>query len=303
MKTINLFWLILRLVFIALFILVQTEVIDLQFIVNTLETTRRFASQLLYVFKVLGSYALFSLSMELGAGIVTGFYRRRKKMERHKQDNFIIGITHICNLLLIAGLVGTFLAFFRVGIKEFITSISIVAASLAIIFKDYIANLINGMIVTFSNQLSIDDLVQIGVHRGKITDINLQNVHLMNDDDDVVYIPNQMLFTSVIINYTKGDLKRSSIDFDIDYKFFSTVSNLEMRLTEALKPYADYIKPHSYTLRTFEIQKDKVAFKFQFSLIEYEKELERATRRTVLRAIVDIVEEAEKEMLRKMYKF
>ena len=42
----------------------------------------------------------------------------------------------------------------------------------------------------FSKELNIDDYVKIGDYKGKILDINLSKVVLQNDDDDILYLPN-----------------------------------------------------------------------------------------------------------------
>lgn len=88
------------------------------------------------------------------------------------------------------------------GSKLF-TSLSIVFAGIAILTKDYITNMVNGMIITFSGQLSIGDNVRLGKQRGKIVDITLQNIHMLNDDDDMIYIPNNLLLSSEVVNYTR----------------------------------------------------------------------------------------------------
>ena len=75
-----------------------------------------------------------------------------------------------------------------------------IAAALVLITKDYISNLINGMYLTFNRIINIGDQVQIGSLKGKILDITLTNVHLLNDDDDIIYIPNNNVFSTEIIN-------------------------------------------------------------------------------------------------------
>jgi hypothetical protein len=93
-----------------------------------------------------------------------------------------------------------FLSLFNLHLKDLITSLSVAAAAVAIVFKDYISNVINGMVLAFSNRLLIDDYVKIGHHRGRITDITLGSVQLLTDEDEVVFLPNTILFTHEIVN-------------------------------------------------------------------------------------------------------
>ncbi len=220
------------------------------------------------------------------------WYRKRHKVRT--DDNFIIGVGHIYQLLVVIGVIVGILSLFQINVKELFTSLSIIFAGIAIITKDYISNVINGMIITFSGQLSLNDNVSIGVHRGKILDITLQNIHLLNDDDDVIYIPNNVVMTSEVVNYTKREIKRTSIDFEIDLKYLTTVEALEKSLIETLSPFFDLIKDDSYYLRVAEVRKDYVSMKFQYILKDPNKELERQIRRRTIRRLVEIISGREK---------
>ena len=252
----------------------------------------RYREALAYYIDALAGIAMFLMLLDFVQFFTVWWYRRRHKIRG--EDNFIIGVSHIYSLLLVVGLVVGLLSLFRINARELFTSLSIIFAGLAILTKDYISNMINGMIITFSGQLSIGDNVSIGQHRGKITDITLQNIHLLNDDDDVIYIPNNVMLNMEVVNYTKREVKRTSIDFEIDLKHLITVEELERNLVEVLKPFHDLIKPDSYYLRVFEVRKDNVAMKFQYILKEPNKELERQIRRRAIRRLVEIISEREK---------
>lgn len=252
----------------------------------------KYRESLDYYVNALTSIAIFLMFLDFVQFGSTRWYRRRHKITR--DDNFIIGVDQIYRILLVMGLVVGLLSLFRIDVRQLFTSLSIVFAGIAILTKDYISNMINGMIITFSGQLSIADNVRIGAHRGKIIDITLQNIHLLNDDDDVIYIPNSLLLTSEVINYTKREVKRSSIEFEIDLKHLKTVEELEQILKETLSPFQDLIKPESHYLRVAEIKSDLVSMKFQYILKEPNKDLERQIRRRTTRRLVEIISEREK---------
>lgn len=260
--------------------------------VSGLYARSKYHESIEYYIAALASIALFLMLLDFVQFFTTWWYRRRKKL--HSDDNFVIGISHIYSLLLAVGLIVGILSLFRIDVKELFTSLSIIFAGLAILTKDYISNMINGMIITFSGELSIGDNVRIGQHRGKITDITLQNIHLLNDDDDMIYIPNNLVLTSEVVNYTKRQIKRTSIDFDIDLKHLKTVEELESKLTDVLAPFHDVIKPDSYYLRVAEVKKDSVSLKFQYILKKPNKDLERQIRRRTIRRLVEIISEREK---------
>jgi small-conductance mechanosensitive channel len=220
------------------------------------------------------------------------YWKRNKQSKEHEgspNDNFTLGIGYIATLLNLLILILSIFLFFNINIREVITSLSIVAAAIALITKDYIANVINGMILMFSNQLSIGDNVKIGDIKGKITDISLLHVRLLNDEDVLVYIPNNTVFTATIINFTKRTEEKVSIEFEISYEFLPGIAALERYLIEALADYEAYILPQSYFLRTEKIQESAVLLKFQYILRQENKEVERTIRRITARGIVDFI--------------
>jgi small-conductance mechanosensitive channel len=245
-----------------------------------------------YYFDTASGIVLFLLVLDFIKVFLLWYYRKRTKVRG--EDNYIVGIGHIYTLLIYIGTAVGLLALFKLEVKEVFTSLSIIFAGLAILTKDYVSNMINGMIITFSGQLTIGDNVRIGEHRGRIMDITLQNIHILNDDDDYIYIPNNTVFISDVINYTKRQVKRTSIEFEIDLKHLTNVEELEKNIIETLRPFHILIKEDSYYLRVTEVKKDLVMMKFQYILKEPNKELERQIRRKTVRRLVDIISDREK---------
>ena len=86
---------------------------------------------------------------------------------------------------------------------------------------------ISGIIISFSNDINIDDYVKIGNNKGKILDINLAKISLLNEDADIIFIPNDKVYMSDIINYTRRDIKKVSIDFELDLLHLTSITSLE----------------------------------------------------------------------------
>jgi small-conductance mechanosensitive channel len=270
------------------FALIRLEEIDMvQLLANF-----RYRKVIGFYFDTLSGIIIFLLMVDFVKVTILYFYRRRHKVRG--EDNYMIGIGQIYTLLVYMGVIFGFMALFKIAIKEVFTSLSIIFAGIAILTKDYVSNMINGMIITFSGQLTIGDNVRIGLHRGRIVDITLQNIHLLNDDDDYIYIPNNLVFVSDVVNYTKRQVKRTSIEFEIDLKYLTNVEELERNMIETLRPFHMLIKDDSYYLRVTEVKKDLVMMKFQYILKEPNKELERQIRRKTIRRLVDIISDREK---------
>ncbi len=282
--------LLLKMLVLILLTLVAMGEIDLAPLYNQLKA--KYRPSAVYYTTVLSALAVFLLFLDFVQVTVVWLYRRRS--HRHGDDNFTVGIRHLYSIILVVGLVVGVLSLFQIHIRDVLTSISIIFAGLAILTKDYVSNMINGMILTFSGQISIGDNIRIGAHRGKIIDITLQNIHLINDDDDVIYIPNNTAMNTDIINYTRRPIRRISLDFEIDLKYLSTVEELEQYLIETLRSFHDRIQPDSYYLRVAEINRTSVVCKFQYILRQPDKDLERHIRRTVARRLVQLISAREK---------
>lgn len=236
---------------------------------------------------ILGKYIIFFFIVEFLERFIIFTYKVRRKIK--KQDNIVIGIAQIATIVKVFGLQFWILMLLDISIKELFTSLSIIAAAIAIIAKDYVSNVISGMVLTFSDQLSINDYVKIDEFRGRIIDITLINLHLLSDDDDLIYVPNNVAFSTEIVNYTKIAIKKTSIEFQLDTRNVSSIEELEQKLIESLSEYNKFIRPDSYNLKVNELQKNAISFKFQYILTEPDRELEKEIKKKTIRRILNIL--------------
>lgn len=260
-------------------LLVLSIAFNLQF--DTLQKRFSLPDELFYF----NNFIFFILTASLILRFLGFLYRKRKHIAPEKADNVLIGLQNIYYILFVAAVLMTFLAFMGIDHKALFTSLSIVAAAIAIISKDYLSEIISGIIISFSKELSIDDYIKIGDHKGKIIDINITKIALLNDDDDLVFIPNNKLFTSEIINYTKKDVQKINIEFEIDIKAVESIEKLEKSLILCLKEYHESIVQNSFNLKVAEIHKDFLALKFQYVLHHVNIELEREIRKKTVRYV------------------
>ena len=280
--------LLLKVVIFVLLVMIRLNELD----ISWLYAYSKYRDSFEYYKYAIVNIAIFLMFLDFVQFTAIRLYRRRNKVQG--EDNFIIGVGQIYMILLVIGLIAGFLSLFRIDGSKLFTSLSIVFAGIAILTKDYITNMVNGMIITFSGQLSIGDNVRLGKQRGKIVDITLQNIHMLNDDDDMIYIPNNLLLSSEVVNYTRREVKRTSIEFEIDLKYLTTVEELEKNLIDAISSFQELIKPESYYLRVAEVRKDNVAMKFQYILKKPNKEMERVIRKKAIRRLVEIITERKK---------
>jgi len=220
--------------------------------------------------------------------IIIYWYVKKHHLKPNIKDNFILGINRIVSILNTAFGIVALMILVGKDPLEFLTSITIVAAALAVTFKDYITNMLNGLIIMFSDQLSLGDHIKVQDTEGKILDITLINVILQNEDNDMVIIPNSVVFSSVIINQSKQNIKKLSIEFEMSLQFGYSPEYLEKYLTKVVAGFSANIVSGGLTLKTLVIGKETVRFKVQVLLNNYDKLKEREIRRALNTAVIQL---------------
>lgn len=236
---------------------------------------------------VLLYFSILILGLHLVAITTVSIYRRRHRIPKDNPNNVILGIQNLYILISTAIVIITILSFFGIDVRSLFTGLTIVAAAISIITKDYIVNIISGMAISFSDEISIGDYVKIGEHKGKVTDISISRIALFNDDEDIIFIPNNTVYTAEIINYTKKGIRRVSIEFELNLEFLDTIEVLEADLIDCLKDYHDSIEEGSFKLKIVDIKKDSLDLKFQYTLKSINRDLEREIRRKTVRRVVN----------------
>jgi len=250
------------------------------------------------VIAALLKFMIFFFGASFVVRLLSMVYRRSRHLPYHKKDNVTIGLSNLTYLIMFGYAVLSIFSLMGMPPARMFTSLSIVAAAIAILSKDFIADVISGMIISFSSEISIDDYVKFGEHRGKIIDINISKVALLNEDDDIIFIPNNKFFSSEIINYTKKHIKKTSIEFEVPTTRLKSIEAIENQLIQSLEPHHELIEPDSWNLRVIHIRKDYVVLKFQYSLVRFDRELERKIKREAIRKVVKYLASAEAEKLK-----
>src|SRR5690606_12377662 len=82
-----------------------------------------------------------SILVSIGWFVFISLYRRQAKRSNRLRGNYVLGITQIATLLNVIFAVLGLMWVFGVNPKEFLTSITIVAMAIALLFREYITNM------------------------------------------------------------------------------------------------------------------------------------------------------------------
>src|SRR5690606_23375833 len=130
-----------------------------------------------HVLQGVNFFFLFNIIISILSIFAISIYAVNKKV-KNLDNNFILGIKRIVTMFNVILFVISLMIITSINPLQFITSISIVAAALALLSKDYITNMINGLIIMFSDKLLLGDYIVVDKTKGKIVDITFINVIL-----------------------------------------------------------------------------------------------------------------------------
>lgn len=235
------------------------------------------------------------LVLNLAYHVVRALYLARNRISGKQydktHDGFTIGLRNIFILCTALAIGGTLFGYFGIDFKTLFTTLSIVAAAIAIVTKEFLNDLLIGIFLGFSRDYEIGDYVKIDAEKGKILEIGLLKLKLLNDDDDVLIIPNSKVYSSEVTNYTKRDISLMSIDFQISLGKIKGIDELEKELIQSLESYLEFIHQESFLLKIVEVKKEHLDLKFQYRLKNLDREMQRQIRRKTVRQVLSYITE------------
>lgn len=234
----------------------------------------------------LNTFLTASVLISVGRFLMISWYSRKNNSNARMRNNVLLGINQIAGILnVVFGILGIMLAF-NINPKEFLTSITLVAMAIALLFRDYITNMISGLLIMFSDRFSIGDFIKIGEDQGKIIDITLSNIVIRNEDDDAVMVPNNSAFVSNIVNQTIENTRKMVIDFNLPLNGAHNFAKLEDSLLSTLKSMKEQVVLDSVQFKVVSVTHNEVHFKLSFMLHTKNKSRKSMIRDIIFREVL-----------------
>ena len=149
--------------------------------------------------------------------VVTGIVA--KALEKSKIDKalhrFVINAVKVFGWVFI---IVSMLSALNVNTTVFVSVLSAAGAAIAIALKDSLANIAGGVLLIINKPFGRGDYVQIGDCEGTVEDIDLMSSSLITLDNRKSMIPNGMISTSPVTNYTMLGTRHVAYQYLVDYK-------------------------------------------------------------------------------------
>jgi len=98
-----------------------------------------------------------------------------------------------------------------------IVGFSAAGAAVALALKDSLGNLAGGIVLLITHPFVTGDFIEMGDKSGVVKQIDILQTTLITPDNKTVVIPNGMLSSDNVINYTKEEYRRVDLTIPISY--------------------------------------------------------------------------------------
>ncbi len=99
---------------------------------------------------------------------------------------------------------------------------------------------------------------------------------------------NNIIYNTLVVNQSKQNIRKFTLEFELDIKHSQQVEELENALKNSIQPYLSNITENSFSLKVMDIKKDLVHYKIQFLIPRPDKQIERQMRRLLNLTIIDM---------------
>ena len=176
---------------------------------------------------------------------------KKNSVKSRKIDNSAATfITSIVSLIAYVALIILIIVALGGSASNIIAALSSVMLAIALGLQNTLASLANGILLIFTKPFKAGDFVDIGGTSGTVKEIKLFSVKLVTPDNLVEIIPNNTVFSSTIINYSKMPMRRLDIVVPVSYS--TDVAKLKALINELVEKDSRIAKNPSYFFRLTE---------------------------------------------------
>ncbi len=109
------------------------------------------------------------------------------------------------------------LAVMGVPSAPFIAVLGAVGAAIALALQDSLGNIAGGMLIIVNNPFKKDDIIELGGIEGMVEKIDLLHTELRGFDNKRIRVPNGLINTSILTNFTREETRRVDCRFGVSY--------------------------------------------------------------------------------------
>jgi small-conductance mechanosensitive channel len=144
-----------------------------------------------------------------------------KRADPHQVDTILLLLHRFARLLLITIAAITLLSIYNINVNALIAALGIGGLAVSLAAQDTLSNVISGIMIMMDQPFRVGDRIEIPKLNtwGDVVDIGLRSTRIRTADNRLVIIPNNVISTDQVVNYTYPDPRyRIQIEIAIGYE-------------------------------------------------------------------------------------
>lgn len=109
------------------------------------------------------------------------------------------------------------LSYIGISTTGLVAFFSASAAAIALALKDSLSNIACGIILLFTKPFVTDDVIEINGERCTVLQIDLMHTKVLTADHRCIMIPNSVISSKEVVNFTAEDKRRLDFHVPVDY--------------------------------------------------------------------------------------
>lgn len=182
-----------------------------------------------------------------------------KGMSKANVDNTAKGfMKSLVKIILYTIVIVIALSIINVPMQSIIAVIGAAGLAIGLALQNSLSNLAGGFIILFSQPFKSGDYIETKDAAGTVESISILYTRLITPDNKTVYIPNGVVSSGMLINYTKKDTRR--IDVDIVIPQDNDVKKVETLLLDLIASHDMALKEPAPMVRLGNIGETNITF-------------------------------------------
>ena len=165
----------------------------------------------------------------------------KKVMEKKGADITIVSFfSQVLFSAIIMGFVIVALGELGMRSSSFVTIIGAIGVAIGLALQNNLSNFASGIIILMFKPFKSGDFIEMqGGVTGTVYNINAMNTSLDTVDNKRIYVPNSLLTSSYVVNYSQNSERIMVINIKITYE---SDHNLAMKLIREILKESEYVK-------------------------------------------------------------
>lgn len=141
-----------------------------------------------------------------------------KGTERSRMDATVRKfLESVIKIVITAVVLITVLTVLGIPMTSIITVLGTAGVAVGLALKDSLSNVAGGVILLLNRTVKVGDYIDIGAYSGTVAEVSILFTKISTPDNKDIFIPNGVMATSAVTNYSSEGVRRVDMVFGISY--------------------------------------------------------------------------------------